>query len=88
VFANLSQWLRRGCCRFRRRQENAEIVNKLSTIDGIRLEYKVVLPRNYDPQKAYPAVLAFPPGGQDMDMSMRLSPAITARRPNSAATSW
>jgi len=67
---------------------NAEIVNKLSTIDGIRLEYKVVLPRNYDPQKAYPAVLAFPPGGQDMDMSMRLSPAITARRPNSAATSW
>jgi S-formylglutathione hydrolase FrmB len=47
---------------------NAEIVNKLSTIDGIRLEYKVVLPRNYDPQKAYPAVLAFPPGGQDMDM--------------------
>ena len=47
---------------------NAEVVNKSETINGLRLQYKVVLPRNYDPAKAYPAVLAFPPGGQDMDM--------------------
>ena len=47
---------------------NAEVVNKSATMNGVVLQYKVVLPRNYDPQKAYPAVLAFPPGGQDMDM--------------------
>lgn len=46
----------------------AEVLNKTATINGVTLQYKVVLPRNYDPQKAYPAVLAFPPGGQDMDM--------------------
>lgn len=34
------------------------------------LYYKVVLPKDYDPDKAYPAVLAFPPGSQDMQMVM------------------
>jgi predicted peptidase len=32
------------------------------------LHYKIVLPNNYDPAKTYPAVLAFPPGSQTMDM--------------------
>ena len=32
------------------------------------LNYKVVLPKEYGAQKAYPAVLAFPPGSQTMDM--------------------
>lgn len=34
------------------------------------LYYKVALPKDYDPAKAYPAVLAFPPGPQDMQMVM------------------
>jgi predicted peptidase len=34
----------------------------------MRLNYKVVLPKDYDAEKAYPAVLAFPPGGQTQDM--------------------
>jgi hypothetical protein len=36
----------------------------------MRVEYKVIRPRNFDPAKAYPAVLAFPPGDQSMDMVM------------------
>jgi len=46
----------------------AEIVDKTASIGGTTLRYRVVLPGKYDPAKAYPAVLAFPPGGQDMSM--------------------
>ncbi len=46
----------------------ADVQDKTATINGLTLHYKVVLPTNYDPAKTYPAVLAFPPGGQDMDM--------------------
>jgi len=48
----------------------ANLLDKTATINGTRVNYKVVLPNNYDPAKAYPAVLAFPPGGQDMRMVM------------------
>jgi poly(3-hydroxybutyrate) depolymerase len=47
---------------------SAEVLNKVATIDGTRLEYKVVLPDKYDASKAYPAILAFPGGPQTMDM--------------------
>jgi predicted peptidase len=43
-------------------------MDKTANIGGTTVSYKVVLPNGYDPAKAYPAVLAFPPGGQDMDM--------------------
>lgn len=46
----------------------ADVLDKTATINGLTLHYKVVLPKNFDPAKSYPAVLAFPPGGQDMDM--------------------
>ena len=46
----------------------AEVQTKTATINGTTVRYKVVLPDNFDPAKAYPAVLAFPPGGQDMSM--------------------
>lgn len=46
----------------------AEVQDKTATVNGLTLHYKVVLPPNFDPNKAYPAVLAFPPGGQDMEM--------------------
>lgn len=44
----------------------AEVVEKTATIKGVSVSYAVVLPSGYDPAKPYPAVLAFPPGGQDM----------------------
>jgi predicted peptidase len=47
---------------------SAEVLVKTATINGTILQYKLVLPRNFDPAKSYPAVLAFPPGGQDMEM--------------------
>src|SRR5262245_54487140 len=47
---------------------SAKVFDKSAEIAGMPLHYKVALPRDYDPQKAYPAVLAFPPGSQTMDM--------------------
>jgi predicted peptidase len=48
----------------------ADVLNQTATINGMRVEYKVIRPRNFDPAKTYPAVLAFPPGDQSMDMVM------------------
>ena len=47
----------------------AEVVKKTDTINGTVVEYVVVLPNGYDPAKAYPAVLAFPPGDQTMALA-------------------
>ena len=46
----------------------AEVINKTDTIHGTLVEYVVVLPNGYDPAKAYPAVLAFPPGEQTLSL--------------------
>ena len=46
----------------------AKVLDESATIAGMLLHYKVVLPKDYDLDKAYPAVLAFPPGDQGMDM--------------------
>ena len=45
-----------------------KVLDKSATIAGLPLNYKVVLPKDYDPEKAYSAILAFPPGGQTLDM--------------------
>lgn len=47
---------------------SAAVVSRGATISGIDVQYKVVLPNGYDPAKAYPAVLAFPSGGQEWQM--------------------
>jgi pimeloyl-ACP methyl ester carboxylesterase len=49
---------------------HAKAIDRSIGIAGVTLHYKVVLPRDYDPAKTYPAVLAFPPGGQGADMVM------------------
>lgn len=46
----------------------AEVLDKVTTIAGTAIHYKVVLPSGYDPAKTYPAVLAFPGGSQEMEM--------------------
>jgi poly(3-hydroxybutyrate) depolymerase len=46
----------------------AKVFDKNADIAGLRLHYKILLPKDYDPAKTYPAVLAFPPGSQAMDM--------------------
>ena len=48
----------------------AKVIDKDTTIAGLTVHYKVVLPAGYDPAKAYPAILAFPPGAQTMEMVM------------------
>jgi len=50
----------------------AEVLDKVKEIAGTTLYYKVVLPKGYDPAKAYPAVLAFPGGSQTMDIVERM----------------
>jgi predicted peptidase len=46
----------------------AAVMEKNANIGGTTVRYKVVLPNGFDAAKTYPAVLAFPPGGQDMEM--------------------
>ena len=45
----------------------ADVLDKTATVSGATVQYKVVLPNGYDPAKAYPGVLAFPGGPQNMD---------------------
>jgi poly(3-hydroxybutyrate) depolymerase len=46
----------------------AEILLKNEQIAGTTLYYKVILPKDYDAAKEYPAVIAFPGGAQTMPM--------------------
>jgi len=45
----------------------AETLGKAGRFGGITVRYKVILPNGYDPARAYPAILAFPGGGQTLD---------------------
>jgi len=47
---------------------HAEVLEKAKKIAGLTVQYKVVLPNNYDASRAYPGVLAFPGGGQTMNI--------------------
>jgi len=43
-----------------------EVLEKTKKVGGTTVYYKVVLPNGYDPAKAYPAILAFGGGPQNM----------------------
>jgi len=45
------------------------VQTKTKKINGTTIEYKVVLPAGYDAVKEYPAVLAFPGGGQTLQIA-------------------
>src|SRR5262249_3566056 len=47
---------------------SAKVFDRTTEIAGMTLHYKIALPKDFDPAKTYPAVLAFPPGSQDMNM--------------------
>lgn len=49
---------------------SGKVVDKTASIAGMTFYYKAVLPKDYDPGTAYPAILAFPPGDQTMAMVM------------------
>jgi predicted esterase len=46
---------------------HAELLEKTKKVAGVTVRYKVVLPNGYDPAKAYPAILAFGGGPQNMN---------------------
>jgi predicted peptidase len=45
----------------------AEELEKSKKVNGVKVDYKVILPNGYDPAKAYPAILAFGGGPQTMN---------------------
>src|SRR3954447_20154076 len=45
---------------------HAELLEKTVKVSGTTVQYKVVLPNGYDRTKAYPAILAFGGGPQNM----------------------
>ncbi len=45
----------------------AEVLEKTKKVGDTTVHYKTVLPNDYDPAKAYPAILAFGGGPQTMD---------------------
>ena len=49
---------------------DAKAYDRSIAISGVTVHYKVILPRDYDQGKDYPAILAFPPGSQGPDMVM------------------
>jgi dipeptidyl aminopeptidase/acylaminoacyl peptidase len=48
------------------RPASANVLTKMDVVSGVKLQYKVVLPNNYDATKSYPTVIAFPGGEQSM----------------------
>ena len=46
---------------------HAELLEKAKKVGGTTVHYKVVLPNNYDPATAYPAILALGGGPQTMN---------------------
>lgn len=46
----------------------AKVIDETAELAEMTLHYKVVLPKDFSPEKTYPAILAFPPGAQTMDM--------------------
>lgn len=46
----------------------ADVLDKTMKVGGTTVHYKVVVPNNYDPSKAYPAVLGFGGGPQTMNV--------------------
>jgi polyhydroxybutyrate depolymerase len=50
----------------------AEVLHKTMRVDSTQVEYEVVLPNGYDAARSYPAVLAFGPGPQTIELSQRI----------------
>ena len=46
---------------------HAELIEATKKVAGATVQYKVVLPNGYDPQKTYPGILAFGGGPQTMN---------------------
>lgn len=51
---------KKGLIKFPKSQSYEQIKAR----NGILVRYRLILPNNYDPTKAYPAMLAYPPGDQ------------------------
>lgn len=50
---------------------HAEVQQKVGTFAGLNVTYRVILPDNYDENRAYPTVLHFAGGSQNLDIVER-----------------
>jgi poly(3-hydroxybutyrate) depolymerase len=50
---------------------HAEVQQKIGTFAGMQITYRVILPNNYDPGKAYPTILQFAGGPQTLQIVER-----------------
>ncbi len=50
----------------------AKVLDETAMVGETPVHYKAILPKDYDSEKAYPGVLAFPPGSQTADMVMTI----------------
>lgn len=50
---------------------HAEVQQKIGTFAGMQVTYRVILPNDYDPAKAYPTILHFAGGGQTLQIVER-----------------
>ena len=60
-------WAAAAVGMFASQPANGELLEKTKKVGGTTVRYKVVLPNGYDPAKAYPAILAFGGGPQNMN---------------------
>jgi|SRR5579863_6673032 len=51
---------------------SAKVLDETAVVAETPVHYKAILPKDYDPEKAYPGVLAFPPGSQTADMVLTI----------------
>jgi poly(3-hydroxybutyrate) depolymerase len=56
-----------GLLLFSSRAAIANVLEQSMNVAGTAVHYKLILPQDYNPAKAYPAVLAFPGGPQTME---------------------
>jgi poly(3-hydroxybutyrate) depolymerase len=50
----------------------AAVLHRTTQVDGVTVDYEVVLPNGYDASRAYPAILAFGPGPQTAELDQRI----------------
>jgi poly(3-hydroxybutyrate) depolymerase len=61
-------WIAGAVLSFAAPAAQADVLDKTKDVAGTTVHYKVVVPNGYDPAKTYPAVFAFPPGSQSMEL--------------------
>ncbi len=61
-------------------------VRNITMSDGTEITYALILPNGFDPAQQYPVLLAMPPGGQDVNLTVSVAESTYA--PEALARGW